>query len=438
MQSRPAEETSNTKLSADFWKFWTGQAISSLGSSFTGFALPLLIYKLTGSAINLALSTAAWLLPYLLFGLVIGAWVDRVDRKRLMILTDIGRAAVIGSIPLMANLNLLSVWWIYGVMFVTSTLSIAFDAADFAAIPSLVSQDDLVTANGRIQASYSATGVIGPFLAGGLIAVIPIYDVIFFDALSFLVSSGSLGIIRRSFNVTKEKKTTTIRQDIAEGLRYVLRHPVLRNISAMMALVNFVSSTVNSQEVLFAKQQLSATDAQVGLLFSAGSAGVIVLSLAAGPLRKRWTFSRVALGALMLEGVVIIIISFTSLYWLALPLWALMSGLGILFNINTGSLRQAIVPNYLLGRILSIAGVLAWSAIPLGAFLGGVAIERTGDVALVYRVIGILVVLIPFGFSFTPLGRAEQYLPKKEPGAAEGVEAAPEEPIEELEGAPAR
>jgi hypothetical protein len=163
-----------------------------------------------------------------------------------------------------------------------------------------------------------------------------------------------------------------------------------------------------------------------------------VLSLAAGPLRKRWTFSRVALGALMLEGVVVIIISFTTLYWLALPLWALMSGLGILFNINTGSLRQAIVPNYLLGRILSIAGVLAWSAIPLGAFLGGVAIERTGDVALVYRVIGILVVLIPFGFSFTPLGRAEQYLPKKEPGAVEGAEALPEEPLEELEGAPAR
>jgi hypothetical protein len=329
-------------------------------------------------------------------------------------------------------------------MFVTSTLSIAFDAADFAAIPSLVNQgsdsegsgEALVTANGRIQASYSATGVIGPFLAGGLIAFMPIYDVILFDALSFLLSSVSLGLIRASFNTTTEKKTTTIRQDIVEGLKYVLGHPVLRNISIMMAMVNFVSSTVNAQEVLFAKQQLEATDTQVGLLFSAGSLGVIILSLAAGPLRKRWTFSRVALGALMMEGVVIIVVSFTSFYWVALPLWALMSGLGILFNINTGSLRQAIVPNHLLGRILSIAGVLAWSAIPLGAFLGGVAIERTGNVALVYRVIGILVVLIPFGFSFTALGHAEKYLPKK--GQAVEAEAPAQEIVDELEGAPAR
>src|SRR5438874_462576 len=105
------------RLSGEFWKFWTGQTISNLGTSFTMFALPLLVFKLTGSALNLAITTAAEYLPYLLFGLIIGAWVDRVDRKRLMIATDMTRAVVIASIPLLASLNLLSVWWIYVVGF---------------------------------------------------------------------------------------------------------------------------------------------------------------------------------------------------------------------------------------------------------------------------------------------------------------------------------
>jgi MFS family permease len=99
-------------LGGDFWKFWVGQAISNLGSSFTLFALPLLVYQLTGSALNLGLMTAVEFLPYVLFGLVLGAWADRVDRKHMMILTDVARAAIIASIPLLAGLDLLVVWWI--------------------------------------------------------------------------------------------------------------------------------------------------------------------------------------------------------------------------------------------------------------------------------------------------------------------------------------
>src|SRR5215470_1210002 len=104
-------------FNSDFWKYWTGQTISNLGSSITLFALPLLVYKLTGSALNLGIATAATFLPYLLFGLVLGAWTDRVDRKRMMIGTDIARALIIASIPLLAALGLLSIWWIYLVAF---------------------------------------------------------------------------------------------------------------------------------------------------------------------------------------------------------------------------------------------------------------------------------------------------------------------------------
>src|SRR5437660_438151 len=162
MDETQTEKLPPARLSSDFWKYWTGQTISNLGSSITLFALPLLVYKLTGSAINLGLSAAANTLPYLLFGLVLGAWTDRVNRKRMMIFTDIARALIIALIPVLARLGTLNVWWIYAVGFVHSTLTICFESGQFAAIPNLVNQDDLVTANGRIQASYSGASILGP------------------------------------------------------------------------------------------------------------------------------------------------------------------------------------------------------------------------------------------------------------------------------------
>lgn len=127
-----------SKLSGDFWKYWAGQTISQLGSSVTLFALPLLVYKLTGSPLNLGISTAANFLPYLLFGLVLGAWTDRVNRKLMMIGVDIARALIIATLPLLAILGFLPVWWIYVVGFIHLTLTICFEAGEFAALPSLV------------------------------------------------------------------------------------------------------------------------------------------------------------------------------------------------------------------------------------------------------------------------------------------------------------
>jgi MFS family permease len=412
-------------LSRDFWVFWSGQAISTLGSSFTYLALPLLVYRLTGSAVNLALTSAAEFLPYLLFGLIIGAWVDRTDRKRLMLFTNVLQALVIGSIPTLAAMGHLAIWWIYAMGFAGSTLGICFSSAEFAVVPSLVRPDDLVAANGRIQASYSSVQVAGPVLAGMLAALMPIERVLYFDAASFLIAAGALTLIRASFTTTERIRTTSILRDVGEGLRYVLSHPVLRNISAMMALVNFFGSTIGAQLVLYGRQHLHAGTAQIGLLYSVESVGVVVLSLAAGPLRKRFSFSKVALSALMLSGLFIVAMAVLSWYPLVLVCAGLASGLGILFNINTGSLRQAIVPNHMLGRVISIAGVLAWSAIPVGTFLGGVAIQATGNVALIYGIIGVATILIPLAFSFTALGHADRYLPAAEdPAQDKQAEAA--------------
>jgi MFS family permease len=413
MQANNSTGKQASRLNSDFWKYWTGQTISNLGSSITLFALPLLVYKLTGSALNLGITTAAEFLPYLLFGLILGAWTDRVDRKRMMIGTDIARALIIASIPLLYAFGLLVVWWIYVVGFIHATLTICFEAGQFAAIPSLVNQDDLVTANGRIQASYSGASVLGPLLAGALVAQVSLPALMLIDAFSFLLSSFSLLLIKKRFNTGEKRAPTSIRSDVVEGLRYVLSHPVLRNISIMMAMVNFVGTTAYAQLIYFAKVRLQASDFQASLLYSAGSLGVVILALAAGPLRKRWSFSTVALGALMLEGILTVVFSLMRMYWMAAVLWTLIGGLGILFNINTSSLRQAIVPNHMLGRVITIAGVLAWSAIPLGSLLGGVAISSTQNVALVYGVIGVLIFLIPLAFSFTALGHADRYVLKE-------------------------
>jgi MFS family permease len=402
-----------TRLSPDFWRFFVGQTISQLGSSFTLFALPLLVFKLTGSPVNLGITAAAEFVPYLLFGLVIGAWVDRVNRKRMMIVVDVLRALVIVTIPVLGYTHSLEVWQVYAVALANSTLAIWFDSGEFAAIPSLVGRDDLVTANGRIQASYSAAQVAGPILAGLLLSVAPVYDVLVVDAASFVVSALSLVLVRRSFNLEREDRgRTTIRADVAEGLRYVLRHPILRNISIMMAMFNFVAVTTFSQLVLFAKTELSATDTRVAFLYAAGSLGVVLLGLLAGAIRRRLKFAPAALGSLMVIGVLTAWFAYNGIYWVALVLWGLASGLGIFFNINTGSLRQAIVPGHMLGRIISIAGVLAWSAQPLGALVGGFLIHWTGNVALIYFGIGVVLVLIALGFYvFSPLGHAEDYLP---------------------------
>jgi len=377
------------------------------------------VFKLTGSALALGATLAIYTAPQLFFGLAIGAWTDRTDRKRLMIVVDLLSAVTIASVAVASGAGLLSLWWIYAVVFVSSTLSIFFVAAEFGAIPSLVDSGELVTANGRIQASFAAASVLGPLAAGALLVFVPVEAILLLDAASFVASAVMLSLIARPFNAPLTKRATSIREDIVEGLRYVLSHPVLRNISLMMALINMVGATVFAEIVLFAKQALRAEDSEVGLLFAAGGAGVVVLSLAAGPLRKRWSFGNVALGALMLSGLLTVGLAYTTSLWVAVVLWGLSSGLGILFNINTGSLRQAIVPNQMLGRVISIAMVLAWSANPIGALAGGLLIERTGDVRLIYAVIGLVTFVIALVFRVaSPLGHAERYLSSSASAAA--------------------
>jgi MFS family permease len=396
MASPPAERA--RRLGRDFWLYFSGQSVSQLGSSFTIFAMPLLVYKLTHSATNLAITTAAEFVPYLLFGLVLGAVVDRVDRRRLMLRTAVGQALVIATLPVLSLLGVLEVWQIYAVTFVQSTLGILFSCGEFAAIPALVGEEALV-------------------------AFVPVAQLLFFDAGSFLVSAGCLALIRQSFNVGMKPVLRTrslmhsLLADVREGLGYVWQHPVLRSISVMMALINFVSSTASAQLVLFAKRALHASNSEVGFLFACGALGIVVVSLMAGPIRRRLSFAVTALGALVVSGLALSAMALVHSYPAALVLWGASCGFGLLLNINTGALRQAIVPPQLLGRVNSVAQVLAWSAIPLGAIAGAAAINAT-SVTTVYAFIGVLIACIALAFAFSPVGQGDHYLaerPAEEP-----------------------
>lgn len=395
----------------DWWRFFLGQGISVLGSAFTAFALPLLIYQRTGSPVNLALAFAAGRLPYLIFGLVGGAYADRTDRKRLMIGAAILQGAVVASIPALDAAGRLPLWWLYATGFIGSALGILADAAGSAAVPSLVPREQIVEANGRLLSWHTAAYAIGPPLAGLATGVLPLASLLLFDAFSYVVAASLLAAIRTSFNADRvgPRGRPTIRGDIAEGLRYVWNHPVLRSAALFAGLLNLLGAVVLAEVVVFAKERLGATNFQYGLLVAAGMAGVSLSSLLAGPLRQRFPFGVLSVGTRALADFLTLACALTSNFWVALPIWMVRTGLTVIPDICIISLRQMIVPDYLLGRVVTFNRVIGQSTAPIGALLGAALIART-DVALVYGLSGALCCLVSLLFARSPLGHADDYL----------------------------
>jgi hypothetical protein len=185
---------------------------------------------------------------------------------------------------------------------------------------------------------------------------------------------------------------------------------VLRSISLMMALINFLFAIESSQLVLFAKRVFHASDSRVALLFAAGAGGVAVLGLVAAPIRRRLSFAVTALGALVVSGLAVSAMAAIGSYVPGLILWGVSAGFGLLLNINTSALRQAVVPSHMYGRVISIARVMAWSATPIGALAGAAAIQLSGSVELVYVVVGVLTSLVALSFAFSPIRHGDQYI----------------------------
>ena len=384
--------------SRDFRLYFSGRFISNVGNSVTDFALPLLVYQITGSQLGLGLAFAIRMLPYLLFGLPIGAWVDRLDRKKLMVASDVLNAVLLLPIPILGLAGVLPIELIFVFLFLSSTLGIVFDTGGFAAVYSLVDERELVGANGRLQANYQITSVIGAPIVGGLIWLgVRLEAVLLLDAVSFVVSAAALLAVRRSFNAPPDDEPTpvaSILSDIREGLRFVVRHPLMRATIGMSTLINLTTTVVPATIIAFGVERLSATEFELSILMAFGAAGSIVLALGAAPLRQRFSFSAVTVVSVVVAGALVVGLALTTNLWLAMPLWGLAFGMTILFNVCLGSLWQQITPPRMMSRVIASVQVLSLSVIPVGAFGGSLIARETGHLERVYLVSGLSMVVI--------------------------------------------
>jgi MFS family permease len=402
----------------DFRLFLTGQYVTALGSSFTVFALPLLIYRETGSPVVMGVGFAVGFLPYLLFGLLIGALTDRYERTRLMAVADLCSAAVLLAAPLVSLTGSTGVGVYLVTTFLLTTLHIVSSTGTVTVVSGLVRKDDLVRANGRLQAGVSAMDVIGPTLAGAAVALVPTVSLLLVDSASFAVSAVTLLMIRTraavgkdvtgATSATADRRVRQLRREIGEGLRFVLGHRVLRAVAFLMVIVNFVCAGVPSQLVVLAKSHFGVGDGRLALLYAAGSAGIVVMSLAAGRISRRLPFPVLTLGALAAVGVCTVLLGVVPYYVVALPAWAGVAAFSALFNINAVSLRQRVAPERMLGRVTTTSMVLAWCAVPLGGLAGGLVAAGPAGVAHLYVGMGIVLVLLALGFVLSPLGRTKR------------------------------
>jgi MFS family permease len=362
----------------DFLKLWCGLTISLVGMQVSGLALPLTaVLALGASGTEMGILGAARWLPYLLFGLLAGAWLDRVRRRPVLIASHLGRAMLLASIPVAAILGWLRIEQLYIVTLALGSLMIFSDAAYQALLPSLVSREDLVDGNSKLELSRSAALIVGPGLGGWLVQLITAPLAVAVDAVSFALDALLVATISQPepppAAVTKNR---SLRREIAEGLRWVFGSQFLRpiQVAAMFFIgANAVWSTVY---VLYATRELHLEPAVLGLIFAAGGPGALAGAVSAGFFVKRFGLGPVILATHALAGASVFLIPLSvAVGPLAVPVLmiaAFVFGLGVtLGSIAELSVRQGITPTRLQGRMNATMRSLNWSTAALGSLLGG-------------------------------------------------------------------
>jgi MFS family permease len=371
----------------DFLRLWAGETISVIGSQVTLLAVPFIaITLLHASTFEVGLLTAVETLPFLLVGLPAGAVIDRVRRRPVMIVADLGRAAALTSIPIAHAFDVLTMAQLYAVVLVTGVLTVFFDVAYQAYLPSVVARDQLVEGNAKLAMSQSAAQVAGPGLAGGLVGLIGAVAAIWADAASFVLSAlALLGIRHRESRPDADADAADagapaapppkIRTAVAEGLRYVWHHPLLRPIAGSTATFNLFGSMSGAVIVVFAVRELDMTAGHIGAVTAVGNVGFLVGAALSARITARLGVGRTIMWSGLVSGLG------GWLAPLATPATAtpvLVASLAIVvvgvppYNINQVSLRQAITPDRLQGRLHATMRFLVWGTMPVGALLGGV------------------------------------------------------------------
>lgn len=368
----------------DFLRLWAAQTVSLAGTLIGGVALPLVaIMTLDASPGEVALVRVGGLIPAVAIGLFAGVWVDRMRRRPLMIWADIGRAALLLSIPLAWLAGLLRLEQLLLVTFITGTLTALFDVAYHAYLPTVIQREELIEGHSKLEASGAVVEVAAFGLGGWLVQVLTAPLAIIPDALSFVVSALFLGTIRKpepAVTPTQEQPTTW--SAIREGVRLLLGDPVLRAIAGSRTMFQFCIQVWVTMYMVFLTRDLQLEPVIFGLLFAIGGISSFGGALLAGPLERR-----LGLGPTLIVTLIVFSLSLFLVPLASGPLLVLMlmvggqqlgDGAGTINNIHEQSLIQRRVSDEALGRVAASLRVLEWTAMLLGTVAGGILGETVG------------------------------------------------------------
>jgi len=399
----------------DFLKLWAGQAVSQVGSWITLVGLPLTAAMLLkASPLQMGILSGAGAAAILLFGLFAGAWADRLRRRPILIWTDLGRAAVLGTIPLAVAFGRLTMGHLYLVAAATSVLTVFFDVSYQAYLPSLVSPENILEGNSKMTLSESVAGIIGPGLTGILVQALTAPVAILFDAISFLCSAVSVSLIRKPEPPPQAGAAPHMGREIMEGLRASWHDPILRTLLLRTATASLFLGFGGSLYILFAVRELKLDAVLLGAIIAVGGVSGLFGALATGRLVRRFGFGRTMIGAALLIAIAGFLppLAHGPVAWCAAMLAVAQLGdvAWSVYSINELTLRQAVAPAHLLGRINAAAHLMFGGVLPVGALLGGALAEAIGLRAAMFTgAIGFL--LSTLWLIFSPIRRL-QHLPQ--------------------------
>ena len=407
---------------SDFVKLWTAQTITQFGDEITQFALPLVaILELRAGPFELGLLGPFQFLPFILLTIPAGVWVDRLRRKPILISADIGRALLLSSIPVAFIGGWLSIWQLYVVAFGVGCLEVFFDIAYQSYLPSVVDREQLVEGNAKLEISTSASTFVGPSVAGFLVELFRAPIAIVFDAISYAGSVMFLMLIRRPETPPEPHdpatgKRPSMIQEARAGWSYVFRNRYLRAIAPCTALFNLFGNIFFVVFILYAIQELGLTPITLGIVFAVSNLGVLVGALTSERIAKRIGIGPAIVGGAILSPLGPLLVVFASPET-AIPLLVASGLIGtfstVVYNVNQVSLRQAITPERMQGRMNATMRFLVWGTIPIGALSGGVLGTTIGlQNTILVGALGTILAIFPVLFS--PVRTLER-IPDPEP-----------------------
>jgi predicted MFS family arabinose efflux permease len=361
---------------------WGGQVISTMGSSASHIVYPLLILALTDSPAAAGLAASARALPYVLFSLPVGALVDRWDRRRVMIWTDVGRAVAVGSIPAAMAFDALSLIQIYLVSFVEGTLFVLFNLAEVTAFSRVVPAAQLPQAAAQNEAAFGAAHIVGPSFGTVLFQSVGRAAPFIADAVSFMLSAASVALLKGDFRSARQAPSRSLGHEIVEGLHWMWRTPLIRTMALLTGGLNLLGAAAPLIVIVIAKQ-LGASAASIGLIFSIGAVGGIVGSLVGGRIQRTFSFTQVIVAVMWANAVLFALYGVATGVFVLGVIGALIWTLGPVYNVVQFSYRLALIPDELQGRVNSAFRLLAFGFDPLGAALSGWLLEYAGTEATV-------------------------------------------------------